>query len=273
MCRQPVFHKGASATDQSLNVAGRRIVTENNYGYSGPQATEQGRTTTPGIERVDVKRDLSGCRKVWTSNEIAPTVVPKISLANGLVYAYTKPRSNDGSDYWYFTALDLATGRTVYRFRAGEGLGYNNNYAPITIGPDDGSVYIGVLGGLVRLNDAVPPPRPGGGPKGKPRLSLTLKYGAKRLRRAREDSSRPCAAGPVEARVSGPDAHLIATVDFLVGSRRVGRDVQPPYVRTLRLARGSRDRVYAIGSRVRLVDGRGRTLHKSVTACAEDSDG
>ena len=36
ICRQPVFAKGASATDQSLIGTGRSLVVENNYGYSGP---------------------------------------------------------------------------------------------------------------------------------------------------------------------------------------------------------------------------------------------
>jgi hypothetical protein len=40
---------------------------------------------------------------------------------------------------------------------AGEGLGFNNNYAPVSLGPD-GSAYVGVLGGLTRFADAVPPP-------------------------------------------------------------------------------------------------------------------
>ena len=35
---------------------------------------------------------------------------------------------------------------------AGSGLGYNNNYAPVTIGPD-GSAYVGTLGGLLRFAD------------------------------------------------------------------------------------------------------------------------
>jgi hypothetical protein len=42
--------------------------------------------------------------------------------------------------------------RSVSRGRAGTGLGYNNNYAPVTIGPDR-SAYVGVLGGLVRPSD------------------------------------------------------------------------------------------------------------------------
>jgi hypothetical protein len=37
--------------------------------------------------------------------------------------------------------------------RAGSGIGYNNNYAPVTLGPD-GTAYVGTLGGLVALRDA-----------------------------------------------------------------------------------------------------------------------
>lgn len=62
------------------------------------------------------------------------------------------PGRREGDDPWYFTALDFRTGRTAYKRLAGEGLGYNNNYAPISIGPDR-SAYVGALGGLVRLFD------------------------------------------------------------------------------------------------------------------------
>jgi hypothetical protein len=268
VCTQPVFEKGASATDQSLNVAGRAMIVENNYGYSGPQATEQGKTTAPGIERVDVKRDLSGCRHVWTSNETAPTVVPKISLANGLVYAYTKPPTDDGSDYWYLTTLDFETGRTVYRFRAGEGLGFNNNYAPITIGPDNGAIYLGALGGMVMLRDVTPPPRPAKRPKGTARLSLRLRYHAQQRRHRHPHGFRPCATGPVLATVAGPDTGLIATVDFLLGRRSAGRDVAPPYFKRFTLRRVRHDRIYTIRARVRLVDGRSRSLVRHVRTCA-----
>jgi hypothetical protein len=150
VCTQPVFQKGQSDTDQSLNAAGNSLIAENNYGYSGPTATENGGSTAPGLERVDVGSD--GCHKVWHSEERAPSVVPKISLGAGLVYTYTKEPRTDGKDAWYFTALDFRTGRTVYKRLAGEGLGFNNNYAPVTLGPD-GSAYVGVLGGLVALRD------------------------------------------------------------------------------------------------------------------------
>jgi hypothetical protein len=156
LCTAPVFDKGASATDNSLIATGDAMVVENNYGYSGPSATEQGRTTTGGLERVDVDRATGTCAKRWHSKEIAPSVVAKLSRGNGLVYTYTKDRSSDNSDGWYLTALDWATGRTVYKRLAGEGLGFNNNYAPVTIGAD-GTAYVGVLGGLVALRDATAP--------------------------------------------------------------------------------------------------------------------
>jgi hypothetical protein len=257
VCRHPIFKKGASATDQSLNVAGRAIVAENNYGYSGPDATQNGGTTSPGLTRVDLNRDGTGCHHVWTSREVAPTTVPKISLANGLVYTYTKPPREDGSDFWYLTTIDFRTGKTVYSFRAGEGLGYNNNYAPITIGPDNGAVYLGVLGGMVMLRDSTPPPRhpPRVKPKAKPRLFLGVRW------------RRPCAFGHVRAKVRGKDLPKVASAVFLVGQKRVGRDFSRPYRRRIELTRTKHDRIYTIRARVRLVDGRRKTVHRKVRVC------
>ncbi len=150
VCKEAVFPRRKGNTDQSLISAGRSLIVENNYGYSGPTATQDGKSTTPGITRVDFFR--GGCRKLWTSREIAPSVVPKVSLATGLVYTYTKKPRQDGIDAWYLTAIDFRTGRTVFRQLSGTGLGYNNNYAPVSLGPD-GSAYVGALGGLVMFRD------------------------------------------------------------------------------------------------------------------------
>ena len=105
-------------------------------------------STEPGVERVDIDADGKDCHTVWRSAERAPSVVPKLSLSNGLVYTYTRPARSDGIDAWYLTTLDFRTGRTVYRRLAGTGIGFNNNYAPVTLGPD-GTAYVGVLGGVV----------------------------------------------------------------------------------------------------------------------------
>jgi hypothetical protein len=152
VCREPVFRKGASSTDQSLIGAGRALIAENNSGYK-ITATQNGGVTARGLERVDVDRDGRGCHKLWHSRVRAPSVVPKVSAGAGLVYTYTKPRREDDQDAWYLTALDFDTGRTVWRRLSGEGLGYNNNYAPVTIAPN-GTAFVGVLGGMVKFRDA-----------------------------------------------------------------------------------------------------------------------
>jgi len=152
-----VFEKGAGSTDNSLIAAGHSIVVENNYGYTGPTAVMNGRRTEPGIERVDIDADGMGCRKVWHSDEISPSVVPKLSLANGLVYVYTQDAEGDPDDPWFLTALDFRTGKTVWKRLTGQGLGFNNNYAPVSIGPD-GTAYVGVLGGLLLVRDSARPP-------------------------------------------------------------------------------------------------------------------
>jgi hypothetical protein len=151
VCEHPVFRKGAGATDNSLIGTGRSMIVENNYGYAPPpEATEMGRTTAPGIERVDIDRDGRGCHTVWKSPEISPSTVPKLSLANGLVYAYTKPAGTP--DAWYLTALSFHTGRTVWRRLTGTGLFFNVHYAGLAISPA-GVLYTGVLGGTVAVAD------------------------------------------------------------------------------------------------------------------------
>jgi hypothetical protein len=152
VCSVPVFSAGSGSTDNSLIGTGRSIVVENNYGYTGPSATLNGASTAPGIQRIDINSAGTGCTPVWYSAQRAPSAVPKLSLAAGLVYAYTKPPRSDGIDAWYLTALSFRTGKTVYERLAGTGLGYNSNYAPVSLGPD-ATAYMGALGGLILLRD------------------------------------------------------------------------------------------------------------------------
>jgi hypothetical protein len=149
VCRQPVFGKGTSATENSIVAVGRSVIVENNFGYTGPATTINGGSTAPGIARVNVGRRSCGTR--WTSPETAPTSVPKASLANGLLYVYAKPPGVP-EDPWYFTAIDVHTGRTAYRRLTGTGTQWNNHYAAIYVGPDQ-AAYIATLAGVVRLQD------------------------------------------------------------------------------------------------------------------------
>jgi len=81
-----------------------------------------------------------------------PSAVAKLSLATGLVYAVTRDRVGL-VDSWYLSALDFRTGDVVFEQRSGTAFGHNVNYAPASLGPD-GTAYVGVLGGLVRIADA-----------------------------------------------------------------------------------------------------------------------
>jgi len=122
------------------------------YGYQDPFGPNSGAITTPGFARVDVTRH--GCRTTWeTRIERAPSVVPKLSTRTGLLYTYTRDEAPQPLGQPYFcTAIDARTGATAWKPYAGSGLGFNNNYAGIALGPD-GTAYLGVAGGMVALRD------------------------------------------------------------------------------------------------------------------------
>jgi hypothetical protein len=153
VCRVPVFARGASATENSIISAGRALFVENNYGYQDPFAAKGGTVTQPGFARVDVKAAGTGCSLTWTNHDVrAPTVVPKLSTATGLIYTYQRKEAPAGEQPYFWTAIDAATGATAWTRYAGSGLTFNNNYAGIALGAD-GSAYLGVIGGMLRLRD------------------------------------------------------------------------------------------------------------------------
>ena len=126
-------------------------MVEKNYGYTGPGATSGGVTTLPGLSRIDLGANDQG-NVIWTSAERIPSLITKASLANGLIYTYSKDPRPGTTDAWYFTAIDFNTGRTVYKQLAGTGLLDNNHYSGLHLGPD-GTIYVGVGGGVVALRD------------------------------------------------------------------------------------------------------------------------
>jgi hypothetical protein len=156
VCEIPVFSAGTSATENSLIATGNSLIVENNYGYY-ITTTMNGAVSSPGITRIDVREDGSGCDVVWTSPEIAPSCVPKVSTKTGLVYLYTKDPDpvNTTSDAWFWTALDFRTGATVWKRLAGTGLPFNNHYAGIALSPKGKrTAYVGTVGGIVAVRDS-----------------------------------------------------------------------------------------------------------------------
>ena len=174
VCTVPVFRKGGSDTENSLTGMGHSLYVENNYGYdlqkwndviSGPTGPipiggDRSQVSVPGVARIDIKPDGSGCRKVWTNNSVrAPSVVPKGNTRNGLLYFYENlkdPKVHD-SDPWYWTAVDRRSGKVVWKRLAGYGGLYNNHYAGIAIGRAPGggkpTLYLGGIGGVMALRD------------------------------------------------------------------------------------------------------------------------
>ena len=168
LCRQPVFAAGHSADENSLISVPGGLIAENNYGYEGPLPSGPGfrsADTAPGAVRIDVDYRDGGCHVAWRNDRIRiPTLVSKVSLANGLLYTYTHPAADElpwagpalptslAPEAWFLTAVDARTGKQVWSRLAGTGLGFNNNYAPVSLGPD-GAAYVGTLGGLVRIAD------------------------------------------------------------------------------------------------------------------------
>ena len=135
------------------------VIVENNYGVVRENVLGPGgnaKESVGGVSRVDLVPDGSGdytCKEIWRSPENSPTTVPKISLANGLVYLHTYELLPDNNYSWYLTALDFETGQTVFKIPTGTGLWYNDFGAPITLSPNGGTVYIGTMGGLLRIQD------------------------------------------------------------------------------------------------------------------------
>lgn len=149
VCSVEVFEDDEGATSSSLVPVGDGLIVENNHGHDGPLSTILGRTTDPGLARVDVADGT--CRVAWTSAEAAPSADPALSRASGLLYAHTKQHSWWGADAWYLTAIDVRTGRRVFGVRTGLGP-LAASRGGVRIAPD-GSAYVATVGGLVRIHD------------------------------------------------------------------------------------------------------------------------
>lgn len=151
----PVFDDWFSVSENSLIAHGRSFIVENNYTETGSGFLVKNPTSHPGVTRIDMNEDCTGCEVVWESREASCTVVPKLSTDNGLVYLYTRERRPEipsSAVAWYFTAVDFETGETVYKVFTGCGRNWNNSYGPITIGPN-GTAYVGVFNGLISISD------------------------------------------------------------------------------------------------------------------------
>lgn len=164
VCSVPLFEEGRSGTDVSAacfehadetgeGTGVYSVIVENNWGrHRFPRSRP-----TPGLTRVDIVRhdnDTYSSEQVWASSEKGICVF-KLSLGSGLVYTYWR-REGCPITHWYLTAVDFATGETVYKALAGTGLGYDNWAGALFLHPDGGIAYSTTIFGLVMIQDGDP---------------------------------------------------------------------------------------------------------------------
>jgi hypothetical protein len=153
ICKVPVFEAGKSVTENSLIGVNYSLIIENNFGYDLFTNMIFGRAGAGGVARIDFSEATGDAEIIWHNPVVSQTTVPKLSLENGLIYVYSKdPTIGRGIDAYYLSALDFETGETRFEILTGTGISYDNNWAPVTLGPDR-SAYIGVLRGLVKVFD------------------------------------------------------------------------------------------------------------------------
>ena len=155
ICQFPMFDENASATENSPIGYGNDVVLENNAGYGGPFGDPL--AVTPGLTRLHVKDDLSGCEQVWHNDELIGQTTPRLSTKTGLIYSYTVKAGTPIAGIiptfgWYFTAIDWNTGEVVNETWVGSGPFWNNVLDPVTLGPD-GTAYAGTLSGIMSIRD------------------------------------------------------------------------------------------------------------------------
>ena len=156
ICKVPLFEEGRSATENSLMVYGDAMVVQNDYGHVFEGNALE---TSPGVMRIDVREDRSGCDVVWYNKGMISQSLPRLSTATGLLYFYTfqKQAADDFFGGWYLSAVDFDTGKELWGRLISPGTGtiidpLSSVTAPVVLGPN-GAAYVGIRTGVVMAKD------------------------------------------------------------------------------------------------------------------------
>ncbi len=156
VCKVPLFEEGRSATENSLMVYSNAMIVQNDFGHVFEGNALE---TSPGVMRIDVREDRSGCDVVWYNKEMVSQSLPRLSTATGLLYFYTfkKQQPDDFFGGWYLTAVDFDTGEELWDRLISPGTGtiidpLSSVTAPVVMGPN-GAAYVGIRTGVVMARD------------------------------------------------------------------------------------------------------------------------
>ena len=159
VCKVPIFEEGRSATENSLMVYGSAMVVQNDYGHDFKGNAME---TSPGVMRIDVREDGSGCDVIWHNSEMISQSLPRLSTATGLLYFYTFKKQAPGDFFggWYLTAVDFDSGEELWDRLISPGTGtiidpLSSVTAPVVLG-QNGAAYVGIRTGVVMAKDERP---------------------------------------------------------------------------------------------------------------------
>lgn len=159
-CQVAVLPGAVDGTENSPVAHGRTIYVASTYGYPYPAYPDDAGPSEPesapfegGLTRVDL-RDGSGCDVRWHS-PVRSSAVPRLSLAEGLLYTFTRHGPLGGAetsplDRYRATVVDPATGHELSSTPVGHTSALDTLQMVGTI--DAGRVqYQGTLTGVVRI--------------------------------------------------------------------------------------------------------------------------
>lgn len=175
VCSVPILGTDNSGTENSPIGSGRNVFIASTYGYPYPKSATTGPSSPAtaafvgGMQRIKVKRGGKGCRSVW-SNEVRSTAVPRLSLADGLIY--TVSLTSNGR--YKYTTIDPKNG--VVQSSAKIGRARFNTLQMVGTIASDQVLYQGTITGLVRVTPRGPTTTPGAAQK----ISVKVKAVKKR---------------------------------------------------------------------------------------------
>jgi len=157
VCKQPLFRRGESATENSSIGHGDDLLIANNDGFGGAFAPAN--TIYPGLERYRVTRDgdgnPTGCELVW-KNDDAIINSNQLATESGVIWGYGADPDRQDLDIFYLGAYDWATGDEIFRAYVGDDRPFYTSVGQVHLHPN-GSLFLGTRSGPVLMRDLVRP--------------------------------------------------------------------------------------------------------------------
>jgi len=163
VCRTPVLTAGTSGSENSPIGFGRSVVVAGTFGYPYPALPDDAGPSEPasapfsgGMTRVDINRGR--CEVSWKNDDVRSAAVPKLSLAEGLIYtmerrSLTGEESTGPLDTYDLVALDFATGAVMGRATVGATTADDTLQLAGNTGPGR-VLWQGTITGLLRIAPA-----------------------------------------------------------------------------------------------------------------------